>query len=146
MKLDCSPMMTLSPAIIKHGRLMHYIDVIMTAMASQITSLTVVYSIVYSGADQRKQQSSTSLAFVGEFIGTGEFPAQRASNAEIVSIWWRHHITKMSQIASADIITPSNLCNSCETIYSENHVIICQGSPQRNQRFDTLCSPIDTCC
>ena len=42
----------------------HYIDVIMTAMASQITSLTVVYSTVYSDADQRKHQSSTSLAFV----------------------------------------------------------------------------------
>ena len=32
--------------------------------ASQITSLTVVYSTVYSGADQRKHQSSASLAFV----------------------------------------------------------------------------------
>ena len=42
----------------------HYNDVIMSAMASQITSLTIVYSIVYSGADQRKHQSSTSLAFV----------------------------------------------------------------------------------
>ena len=31
----------------------HYIDVIMTTVASQITSLTIVYSIVYSGADQR---------------------------------------------------------------------------------------------
>ena len=28
---------------------------------------------------------------VGEFTGTGEFPAQRASYAENVSIWWRHH-------------------------------------------------------
>ena len=36
----------------------------MTTMASQITSLTVVYSTVYLGADQRKQQSSASLAFV----------------------------------------------------------------------------------
>ena len=36
----------------------------MTTMASQITSLTVVYSIVYSGVDQRKHQSSASLAFV----------------------------------------------------------------------------------
>ena len=27
----------------------------------------------------------------GEFTGTGEFPTQRASNAENVSIWWRHH-------------------------------------------------------
>ena len=42
----------------------HYNDVIMTTMASQITSLTVVYSTVYSDADQRKHQSSASLAFV----------------------------------------------------------------------------------
>ena len=36
----------------------------MTTMASQITSLTIVYSTVYSDADQRKHQSSVSLAFV----------------------------------------------------------------------------------
>ena len=36
----------------------------MSVMASQITSLTIVYSTVYSGADQRKYQSSASLAFV----------------------------------------------------------------------------------
>ena len=38
--------------------------VIMGVLASQITSLTIVYSNVYSGADQRKHQSSASLAFV----------------------------------------------------------------------------------
>ena len=42
--------------------ILHYIDVIMTTMASQITNLMVVYS--HSGADQRKHQSSASLAFV----------------------------------------------------------------------------------
>ena len=42
----------------------HYGDVIMGSIASQITSLTIVYSTVYSGADQRKHQSSASLAFV----------------------------------------------------------------------------------
>ena len=42
----------------------HYTDVIMTTIASQITSLTVVYSTVYSDADQSKHQSSASLAFV----------------------------------------------------------------------------------
>ena len=42
----------------------HYSDVIMGIIASQITSLTIVYSIVYSDADQRKHQSSASLAFV----------------------------------------------------------------------------------
>ena len=36
----------------------------MGVMASQITSLTIVYSTIYSGADQRKYQSSTTLAFV----------------------------------------------------------------------------------
>ena len=38
----------------------------MTTMASEITSLTVVYSTVYSDTDQRKHQSSVSLAFVWE--------------------------------------------------------------------------------
>ena len=42
----------------------HYDDVKMGAMASQITSLMIVYSTVYSDADQRKHQSSASLAFV----------------------------------------------------------------------------------
>ena len=42
----------------------HYDDVIMGTIASQITSLTIVYSNVYSGADQSKHQSSASLAFV----------------------------------------------------------------------------------
>ena len=36
----------------------------MSEITSQITSLTIVYSIVYSDADQRKHQSSASLAFV----------------------------------------------------------------------------------
>ena len=39
-------------------------SVIMGVMASQITSLSIVYSTVYSSADQRKHQSSASLAFI----------------------------------------------------------------------------------
>ena len=42
----------------------HYNDVIMGMIAPLITSLTIVYSIVYSDADRRKHQSSASLAFV----------------------------------------------------------------------------------
>ena len=41
----------------------HYNYLIMSVMASQITALTIVYLSVYSGADQRKHQSSASLAF-----------------------------------------------------------------------------------
>ena len=47
-----------------NNRQIHYCDVIMGVMASQITSRTIVYSTVYSGLDQRKHQSSASLAFV----------------------------------------------------------------------------------
>ena len=63
----------------------------MTTMASQITSLTVVYSIVYSGVDQENIKALRHWPLCGKFTGTGEFRAQRASNAENVSIWWRHH-------------------------------------------------------
>ena len=45
-------------------RFIHYDDVIMGRIASQITSLTIVYLALYSGADQSKHQSSASLAFV----------------------------------------------------------------------------------
>ena len=46
------------------GTNVYYNDVIMSTMASQIISLMIVYSTVYSGADQRKHQRSASLAFV----------------------------------------------------------------------------------
>ena len=41
----------------------------MSVMVYQISSHTIVYSIVYSDTDQRKHQSSVSLAFVREFTG-----------------------------------------------------------------------------
>ena len=69
----------------------------MDAIAYQITSLMIVYSAVYSDANQRKHQSSASLALWGEFTGTGEFPAQMVSNAGKVSIWWRHHDPVMGE-------------------------------------------------
>ena len=71
----------------------------MGAIASQTTSLTIVYSTVYSEADQKRHQSSASLAFLWG-IHRGEFPAQMASNAENVSIWWRHHAYMTSQVCT----------------------------------------------
>ena len=53
----------------------HYDGVIMGAMASQITGPAIVYSTVYSAANQRKHQSSASLAFVREIHwGPVNFP------------------------------------------------------------------------
>ena len=42
----------------------HYNDIIMSTMASQITSISIICSAICSGTDQRKYQSFVSLAFV----------------------------------------------------------------------------------
>ena len=64
----------------------------MGVIAPQITSLMIVYSTVYSEADQRKHQSSASLAFVREIHRSQWIPRTKmADNTENVSIWWRHH-------------------------------------------------------
>ena len=77
----------------------HYSDVIMCAMASQITSLTIVYSAVYSGADQRKHQSSTSLSFVrGIHRWPVISPHKGPVKTENVSIWWRHHANQNASL------------------------------------------------
>ena len=55
----------------------HYSDVIMNAVASQISHVSIVFSTVYLGADQSKYQSSSSLGFVRGHSG---FPSQKASN------------------------------------------------------------------
>ena len=63
----------------------------MGVMAYQITSQTIVYSTVYSSAYQRKKTKLRVTGFCAENSRvTGEFPAQRASNAENIAIWWRH--------------------------------------------------------
>ena len=81
----------------------------MGTIASQITSLTIVYSTVYSDADQRKYQSSTLVAIcAGNSPETGEFPAQMATNAKNVSIWWRHHVQ-----STETIIKINSALNSC---------------------------------
>ena len=64
----------------------------MDAIASQITSLTIVYSIVYSNADEKTSKLRVTGFCAGNSPGTGEFPAHMASYAENVSIWWRHHV------------------------------------------------------
>ena len=76
--------------IFKATLTVNYSDVIMGAMESQITSLTIVYSTVYSGADQRKHQRSASLAFVGELTCDRWIPRTKGQLRGDVSFWWRH--------------------------------------------------------
>ena len=84
----------------------HNDDVIMGAMASQITSLTIVYSTVYS---RRRSKLRVTGLCVGYSLVTGEFPTQRASYAEIVSIWWRHHGQKAISRSLGDETTHSEV-------------------------------------
>ena len=67
----------------------HYNDIIMSAMAFQITSLMSVYSTGYS---RRRSLKISKLRVTGVWAGNSPVK-QRASNAENVSIWWRHHIS-----------------------------------------------------
>ena len=65
----------------------------MGAVASQITSLTIVYSTVNSDADQRKHQSSTPLAFVrgihrGPVNSPHKWPVTRKMFPLMTSSWW----------------------------------------------------------
>ena len=69
----------------------HYSD-IMSAIVSQITGVSIVYSILLSGRRSKKTSKLRVTSFCEENSQvSGEFLAQRASNAENVSIWWRHH-------------------------------------------------------
>ena len=78
----------------------HYSDVIMSALASQITGVSIVYSPVLSSAYQRKHQSPASLVFVKVIHRS---PTQRASNAENVSIWWRHHVARARTVSEDNV-------------------------------------------
>ena len=68
----------------------------MGGMASQITSLTIVFAQPFIRAQIKENiKALRHWPMCGESPGTGEFPAQMASNAETVSIWWRHHIKQV---------------------------------------------------
>ena len=69
----------------------YYSDVTMSMMASQIMGITTVHSTVCSSADQRNIKAPCHWPLWREFTVINEFPAQRTSNAEEVSIWWNHH-------------------------------------------------------
>ena len=103
----------------------HYGDIIMGTMASQITSLTTVYSTFYSDADKRKHRSSTSMAFgrgihLGPVNSPHKWPVTRkmfpfdnvimlnpglTRRRQLVSFWFK--ITSMCQSIK---IQTTNIC------------------------------------
>ena len=90
----------------------HYSDVIMgtiiATMASHIIGISIVYSTFCPDADQRKHQR--------------EFPAQRASNVENVSIWWLRHGGKSCIL---DCGTLDLSCTVYPMKYAQGLVVLC---------------------
>ena len=75
----------------------------MGAMASQTTRITIVYSTVIQAQIEENIKLRVTGLYAGNSPVTGEFPAQMASNAENVSIWWSHHIHVVCQLCCRSV-------------------------------------------
>ena len=83
----------------------HYSDVMVGAMASLFTNLTIGYSIVFIQA-QIKENTKALRHWLcaGNSSVTDDFPAQRTSNGENVPILWRHHVKKLNKTENIEHI------------------------------------------
>ena len=123
---------TIIVSILQPGSLFtHYNDVLMSGMASQITSLTIVYTKIYSGVDQRKHQSSASLAFVGgiqRWPHKGPLTRKMFPFDDAIVIWWKWNRLFISDcfLQRQNISKPTN------------HLRWLKSSPGVNSNSDTL--------
>ena len=121
----------------------HYNDVIMGTIVSQITSLTSVYSTVYTDADQRKHQSSASLAFVwrihrGPVNSRHKWPVRRKcfhlmSQHDMLFVWFRcvfilFDFTDIAPSYSTGTIAPVPLSASTPLVLKQPSNIWVNGS------------------
>ena len=83
----------------------------MDMIGSQITSLTIVYLTVYSAQIKKISKLCVTGLCAGNSPATSEFLAQRASNAENVSIWWRHQVFKCSESSCCFVCSFQELFN-----------------------------------
>ena len=106
-KKDGTPLLTLWSYVFLALTHRHYNYVIMGVIASQITSLTIVFSTVHS---KRRSKKTSTLRVTGLCAEnspvTGEFPAQRASNAENVLMTSSWIFAPFPQIIFAYTFTP----------------------------------------
>ena len=87
--------------------LCHSSDVIMGAIVSLITSLTIVHPTVIQTQIKENIEAPRHWPLCWEFTGGRWLPAQMASNAENVSIWWRHHgeSSELSGIQYGEVVS-----------------------------------------
>ena len=77
---------------------LHYNDVTMSAMASQITSLTIVYSTVIQLQIKESIKAPRDWPLWGEFARDRWIPRTKCQWRGNVSIWWRHHDLVAGQV------------------------------------------------
>ena len=103
-----------------------YSDVIMSTVASQITSLMIVYSTTHSGADPREHQSSASLAFVREIHrGPVNSPHKRPVTWKMfpvddIIMSWQHD----GYICSVDRLNQAKNRDRYDTVYMPLFVLL----------------------
>ena len=97
----------------------HYNDVIMTTIASHIPASRLFTQPFIQTQLKENIQAPRHWPLCGEFTATGEFPAQRASYAENVSIWWRHHGPRIGD---------------SQPSYSSSHKLYCGSVRQHRHR------------
>ena len=91
----------------------HYSDVIMSVMAFQITSVSIVCSIVCSDEGQRKYQSPHRWSLWGEFTGDRWIPRTKASNTEYITIWCRHYVSRMICRSTSYLLNITFIFHKC---------------------------------
>ena len=92
-RIECGPCRIPTVWNPRRGDTHYYCDVIMSAIRSQITGVSIVCSTVCLCADQRKHQSPASLAFVrGIHWSPVDSPHKGPSNSENVPIRWLHRV------------------------------------------------------
>ena len=141
LSLGCSSEMYSDFVSLLKSTLNHYTDVIMGTIASQITSLAIVYSTVYSDADQRKYQSSASLAFVWGIhrrpvnsphkwpVTRKMFPFDDVITTITVGIL--EHLYSEYTFIHCFILR----CVTCTYLSIRPHIIIFNGSSNRSKTF-----------
>ena len=89
----------------------HYIDVIMDTMGSQITSFTIVYSTIYSGADKENIKTPHHWPLCGKFTGDRCIPRTNGQWRGNVSIWWFNYFGTLNEIPLFDSLHWARVSN-----------------------------------
>ena len=140
----------------------HYNDSIMGVMASHITSLPIVYlTLLFRSRSKETSKLRVTGLCAGNSPGTGEFPAHMASNAENVSIWWRHHVVvcRLSGVKSLiePIMTYCQLQQTASKLKSTRKIVLKMKmsstiiviiSPENNHSFllGKVCNALQKIC